>query len=250
MSETAPKRLLILGGTSQARDLAGRVAGDARFQTTLSLAGRTQQPLEQGVPTRSGGFGGPQGLADYLRTSSIDLMVDATHPYAQQMTQNAHLASQMSQVPCLHLSRPPWQQESGENWTVVPDIAAAVAALPPGARAFTATGRGSLTAFALRRDIHTLLRVIDPPGQDYPGSGEFVVARPPFSVEAEIRELRRHRATHLVVKNAGGTAARTKLTAAAQLGIPIIIVERGELPPGVETVETVDQVMRWLDERA
>jgi precorrin-6A/cobalt-precorrin-6A reductase len=244
------KRLLILGGTSDARVLAGLVAQDDRFEPVLSLAGRTAQPLEQGVPTRSGGFGGIDGLADYLTATGTDLMIDATHPYAHQMSRHAQAAARAASVPCLHLCRPPWSKTADENWLNVPDISSAVAALPTGARAFTATGRGSLSAFVLRTDIYTLLRVIDPPTEPYAGNGEYIVARPPFSVEAEVAELRRHRATHLVVKNAGGAAARTKLTAAAQLGLPIVIVARSDLPEGTEIVETVAQAVLWLGERA
>ena len=213
---------------------------------TLSLAGRTAQPLDQGVPTRVGGFGGAAGLAAYLAASDTDFLIDATHPYAQQMSRHADQAARDAGVACLHLARPPWDPAPRENWIEVPDIAAAVAALPPGARAFTATGRGSLAAFARRTDIYTCLRVIDPPPGPFPGHGEFIVARPPFTVEAELAELRAHCATHLVVKNAGGDAGRTKLTAAAGLGLPIIIVARARLPEGAEAVETVEAALDWL----
>ena len=244
------KRLLILGGTSDARTLAGIIACDDRFEPMLSLAGRTAQPLEQGVPTRSGGFGGIDGLADYLTATGTDLMIDATHPYAHQMSHHAQAAARVASVPCRYLCRPPWSKAADESWIPVPDISAAVFALPPGARAFTATGRGSLSAFVVRADIYTLLRVIDPPKDPYPGNGEYIIARPPFSVEAEIEELRRHRATHLVVKNAGGEAARTKLTAAAHLGLPIVIVDRSGPLEGAKVVETVAEALTWLRSKA
>jgi precorrin-6A/cobalt-precorrin-6A reductase len=242
-------RLLILGGTAQARELAGAVAGRAGLETVLSLAGRTAQPLEQGVPVRRGGFGGVEGLVRYLCETGTDLVVDATHPYAAQMSRHAAAAAVRTGVPLLHLCRPPWEPEAPETWIRVPDLAAAVAALPAGARAFTATGRGSLEIFAGREDVWTCLRVIDAPDRAFPGNGEFVVARPPFSVEAEVGVLRRHRATHLVVKNAGGGPARTKLTAAARLGLPILIVDRTPLPAGHPVVETVGEALDWLDAR-
>ncbi len=243
------KRLLLLGGTAQARALAARLAGNPDLTVTLSLAGRTARPLDQGVPTRVGGFGGAAGLAEYLAATDTDILIDATHPYAQQMSRHADQAAHDTGAACLHLSRPPWGPAAGENWIEVPDIDTAVAALPPGARAFTATGRGSLAAFARRTDIYTCLRVIDPPAGPFPGHGEFIVGRPPFTVEAELQALRRTRATHLVIKNAGGDAGRTKLTAAAQLGLPIIIVARTPLPEGGEVVETVDAAFNWLAAR-
>jgi len=242
-------RLLILGGTSEARALAGQVAGIDGLETMLSLAGRTVQPLAQGVPVRTGGFGGAEGLARYLGETGTDVMIDATHAYAAQMSRNAARAAVLAGVPLLHLCRPPWQPEPPELWISVPDLPAALAALPRGARAFTATGRGSLDHFAARRDVYTCLRVIDPPGRDFPGNGEFVVARPPFTVEAELDVLRHHRATHLVVKNAGGAPARTKLTAAARLGLPIVIVDRAPLPEGHPAVETVAEALDWLRAR-
>jgi len=243
------RRLLILGGTSEARALAGEAARVPGLATVLSLAGRTAQPLAQGVPVRSGGFGGPEGLARYLGETGTDLVIDATHPYAQQMSRNAGQAAALAGVPLLHLCRPPWEPEPPERWIRVPDLAAAVAALPAGARAFTATGRGSLEIFAARRDVHTCLRVIDPSAAPFPGNGEFVVARPPFTVAAEVDVLTRHRATHLVVKNAGGIPARTKLTAAARLGLPIVIVDRVPPPGGNPVVETVGEALGWLAAR-
>lgn len=240
-------RLLILGGTAEARALAGRVAEIPGLATVLSLAGRTAQPLEQGVAVRSGGFGGPQGLADWLAAQRIDMMIDATHPYAAQMSRHARVAAAASGVALLHIERAEWVPEPPETWVRVPDLAGAVAALPSGARAFSATGRGSLEVFAARADIWTCLRVIDPPDRPFPGSGEFVVARPPFTVAAEQAVLRHHRATHLVVKNAGGGPARTKLTAAARLMLPIVIVDRTPLPPDARTVPDVAGALAWLE---
>lgn len=240
------KRILILGGTAEARKLATQVAQIHDIDPVFSLAGVTEKPLDPGVPCRVGGFGGVPGLTRFIKDKAISIILDATHPYATQMSRNAAAAAQATGTPILHLERPEWEQGPSENWIRVPDMQSAVRAMPPGARAFTATGRGSLGFFADRADIYTCLRVIDPSPDPFPGNGEFVVARPPFSVEAEIEVFRHFDVTHLVVKNAGGQAARTKLTAAASLGLPIIIVDRIPLPAGSNTVEDIDAALDWI----
>ena len=159
---------------------------------------------------------------------------------------HARTAAEAVDLALLHVERPVWAPETNETWIRAADLPAAVAALPSGACAFTATGRGSLDNFAARRDIYTCLRVIDPQPTPYPGAGEFVVARPPFSVEAEEVVLKHHRATHLVVKNSGGNPARTKLTAAANLGLPIVIVDRVPLPVGSMTVQDEQAAFEWV----
>ena len=239
-------RLLILGGTAEARQLAGLVAKTRGVEPVLSLAGRTSQPFEQGVPVRVGGFGGVDGLRNYLITSEIDAVIDATHPFATQITHNATLAVSGLDVPLLHIDRPAWEPRPPELWISVPDIASAVEALPRGARVFTATGRGSLDHFLARDDIYTCLRVMEDQSDTYPGNGEFVVARPPFSVDAEVAVLKHHAATHLLVKNAGGAAGRTKLTAAGKLFLPIIVVDRQPLPDGAMSVSSADAALSWL----
>ena len=162
------------------------------------------------------------------------------------MSANAAVAADQTNTPRMCIQRPLWQRETPEEWIEVADIASAVDALPAGARAFTATGRGSMDDFLRRDDIYTCLRVIDPSDDPYPGQGEFVVARPPFSVKAEEKVLKHHRATHLVVKNSGGGPGRTKLTAAGQLGLPIVIVERMPLPKGSQIVEDADAALHWV----
>ncbi|MEO0990377.1 MAG: precorrin-6A/cobalt-precorrin-6A reductase, partial [Pseudomonadota bacterium] len=175
------------------------------------------------------------------------LLVDATHPFAEQMTRHAWEATQETAVRHLHLRRPEWTPMPPEQWIQVPDLDAAAAVLPSGARAFAATGRGSLDAFSVREDVFVILRVFDPPSIPFQGNGTFEVARPPFAVSDEVDRLTRFRATHLVVKNAGGAPARTKLTAAAELGLPIVIVTRPRLPDGIEPIEAVPELLSRID---
>ncbi|MEM6635522.1 MAG: cobalt-precorrin-6A reductase [Pseudomonadota bacterium] len=240
------RRILLLGGTREARRLGAFLAGVPGISAVMSLAGRTQDPADQGLPLRIGGFGGVGGLAEYLRENRIDLLLDATHPFAEQMSRHAAEASKLTGTRLIYLRRPPWTEQPGEEWIRVPNLEAAVRALPEGARAFAATGRGSLEAFLARRDVYMILRVIDPPGAPFPGNGQFEVARPPFSVAAERRRLEVLGATHLVVKNAGGDPARTKLTAAAALGLPIVIVARNPLPAGVPVLTSVEETLGHL----
>lgn len=240
------RRILLLGGTSEARRLGATLAGMPGISATMSLAGRTHNPAKQGLPLRIGGFGGVGGLAAYIRENKIDLLLDATHPFAEQMSRHAAEASKLTGTPLIHLQRPPWTQQPREEWIEVPDLEAAALALPEGARAFAATGRGSLEAFQGRQDVFVILRVIDPPDAPFPGNGQFEVARPPFSVAAERRRLQALGATHLVVKNAGGDPARTKLTAAAGLGLPIVIVARNPLPAGVPVLTSVEEMLGHL----
>ena len=240
-------KVLLLGGTGEARELASLLSKDQRLETLLSLAGRTENPLDQKVVTRIGGFGGPEGLADYIRAEKFDCLIDGTHPFASQMTSNAAKAATMTQIPTLHILRPEWRPEGAEAWSTFPSVDEAVAELPSGARVFSATGRGSFVNYTARTDIYTLLRVIDPQSERFPGNGEFVVARPPFTVEAEERQLSSVRATHLLVKNAGGEPARTKLTAAANLGIPILVVNRPPFPENVTSVADARSAQEWIN---
>lgn len=222
---------LLLAGTGAARRLAARLV-EAGVRPLASLAGATTTPAAYPCETRVGGFGGAEGLADWIRAHGPLAVVDATHPYAVRISANAAAACAATGAPYLRLDRPPWTRLPGERWIEARDLEGAVAALPPGARAFAATGRSSAEAFAARPDIWVALRVVDPPDAPYPGAGEYVVARPPFDEAAERALLHGLGITHLVVKNAGGAAARTKLEAAASLGLPIVVVARPPEPAG------------------
>lgn len=242
-------RVLVLAGTAEARALCAALVATPGIDARAALAGATRDPAPYAVPLRTGGFGGPEGLAAHLRAEAVDALVDATHPFAARISQNAARAAKAAGVPLLRLVRPPWAPEPGEDWRCVPDLAAAAAVLPAGARAFLATGRGSAPAFLGRGDIAFLLRAIDPPAVPLPANWTLALGRPPFSLEAETAALASFAATHLVAKNAGGAPGRSKLTAAARLGLPIVMVARPVLPPATE-VAGIDAALAWLAKRA
>lgn len=234
--------ILILGGTTEASRLAGACA-DAGLPAILSYAGRTLAPRAQPVPVRTGGFGGAEGLARYLRDHRIRRVVDATHPFAAQISANAVAACDAAGVPLVALERPAWVPQAGDRWTGVADIAGAVAALPQDpARIFLAIGKQTLAPFALRPEHHYLLRLVDPPEGPLPlRRCTLEIARGPFTPEADRALLARHRIDIIVAKNAGGAGAEAKLVAARALGLGVIMIDRPALParPVVQTVEEV-----------
>lgn len=207
----------------------------------LSLAGITKTPLS--TPHRVGGFGGVGGLVSYLRASNISAIIDATHPFASQMSNHAASAAAHTNLPLLRLERPAWA--AAPKWQPAPNLYAAAAALPRGARAFLTIGSRSLGAFIGRNDLWCLTRAIEPP-ENAP-RGEVILQRPPFTLEGEIALLTSRQISHLVSKNAGGTATAAKLEAAKQLGISVIMIERPALAPAA-TVDTIAQALKWVAE--
>ncbi len=196
------------------------------------MAGRTASPLDLPIATRVGGFGGVAGLAAYLAAEQIAVLVDATHPFATQMSEHACLASQQTGVPLVRLTRGPWTPREGDRWHEVADMPAAAQALgSPPQRAFLTIGRLQLAAFAAARQHHYLVRTIDPIGADH-GLRDFrlIEARGPFAVDEEEALMRTHRVTVLVTKNSGGAASADKLAAARRLGLPVILVRRPDEP--------------------
>lgn len=249
------KKILILGGTTEARQLAGKLA--ARASVTLSLAGRTESPVAQGVPVRSGGFGGADGLADYLRKEHIDLLIDATHPYAARISANAAQAARMVGVPILALRRPGWEPVEDDRWTLVDTPSDAVQALGPAPRrVFLALGRQEVAAFEAAPQHHYLIRSVDPvePPLAVPDA-VYLLARGPFREAEERALLEKHRIDVIVSKNSGGEATYGKIAAARALGIEVVMIRRPDLPdvPSAETVEAltvmVDHFVRPVDER-
>lgn len=235
-------RILLLAGTGDARRIA-KDLGD--LPVIASLSGATASPEDYPCDLRTGGFGGADAMARWIGDNGISAIIDATHPFATQISANAVAAAKAAGVPITRIQRPAWKQRPDETWIKVATVEAAAKALPSGARAFLATGRGSQDAFTARRDIWCALRLIDPPKTAYPGNGEYIVSRPPFDQPSEIALFKLLGITHLVVKNAGGAAARTKLTAAAKLNIPIIIVSRPEERNAAPAIPRED-VRAWL----
>jgi precorrin-6A/cobalt-precorrin-6A reductase len=241
-------RVLILGGTLEARRLAQRLRGRADVAVTVSLAGRTAAPAAQPVPVRIGGFGGAEGLAAYLRAERIAALIDATHPYAATISDNAARAAAAAGVRLLALRRLPWGRVDGDRWTEVPDVRAAVAALGPAARhVFLALGRNEIRPFATAPQHRYLVRSVDPvdPPLAVPHAN-YVVARGPFAERAERELLLAHAIDALVAKNSGGEATYGKIAAARSLQIEVIMLQRPQLPV-VPSVASVAEAAAWLD---
>jgi precorrin-6A/cobalt-precorrin-6A reductase len=237
-------RILILGGTTEARRLAERLADRADLAVTLSLAGRTMTPAPQPVPVRLGGFGGWQGLADHIAATRIDVLVDATHPYAATISANAARAAALAKVPLVALRRPAWVAVPGDRWTEVADTAGAVAALGRVPRhVFLALGRQEIAPFAAAPQHRYLVRSVDPvtPPLDVPHA-VYVVARGPFADIDERSLLTRHRIDIIVAKNSGGSATYGKIAAARALGLAVVMLRRPALPQ-VAAIETVDDAV-------
>jgi precorrin-6A/cobalt-precorrin-6A reductase len=242
------ERILILGGTAEARRLADALAGRPELAVTLSLAGRTAEPLSQPVPVRRGGFGGAEGLAEYLRAERIDLLIDATHPYADAISANAACAAELAGAKLLAIRRPPWRRVDGDNWIEVADAEEAARALGEAPRrVFLALGRNELEPFATRPQHFYLVRSVDP--VDAPLAvphASYITARGPFG-EAEDRALlEQHRIVIVVTKNSGGAATYSKIAAARGLGLPVVMLTRPALP-SVPSVATVEEAFAWLD---
>jgi precorrin-6A/cobalt-precorrin-6A reductase len=246
--EEGMARILILGGTAEARQLAGRLAGRAGLEITLSLAGRTATPAAQPVPVRVGGFGGADGLAKYLVSERIDALVDATHPYANVISGNAVAAARRSGVPTIALQRPPWLAISGDRWIEVSDVREAVRAIgETPRRVFVALGRNELRPLGDAPQHYYLIRSVDPvdPPLPLPHVG-YVTGRGPFDEADDHALMTRHHIDVVVAKNSGGTATYGKIAAARALGIDVIMLRRPPAPDGA-AVETIEDAIAWLD---
>lgn len=237
-------RVLILGGTTQSRQLAERLALEPTIDTILSLAGRTAAPAKQPVPVRIGGFGGSDGLTAYLREESIDLLIDATHPFAARISANAAEAAPRAGVPLFALDRPAWKMMPGDHWISVGSIPAAVEALGQDRRTvFLAIGRQEVHHFERAPQHRYLVRSVDPVTPPVRLSdARFLLATGPFAQDDETRLLRDNGIDVIVAKNSGGDATYGKIAAARVLNIPVIMVER-QRPADTQAVATVDEAM-------
>lgn len=213
---------------------------------TYSYAGRVDNPRPQPLPVRVGGFGGVAGLAAYLRDHTVTHVIDATHPFAAQMSANAVAACQQIGVPLAALTRPAWVEQDGDRWHHVPDIDGAVAALSGAPQlVFLAVGRMHLDDFAAQPQHRYLLRLVDEPGDLPLPHCDVVVSRGPFTLADDQALMQRHEIQLVVSKNAGGLGARAKLDAARALGLPVLMIDRPALPQRVE-LSSVAQVLDWL----
>lgn len=240
-------RVLILGGTGDAAELAARVAMIPGIEAIASLAGRTRQPSIPSGNTRIGGFGGVAGLASYLQKMEINLLIDATHPFASQISLNAAAAAAEVNIPRLMLNRPVWEKVNGDRWIEVDNIAAAATALTNQAqRVFLTVGRQELSAFAHLEKLWFLMRVIDPPSpDDLIPPGLVLCDRGPFALDNEREILIHHKIDTIVSKNSGGDATYAKIIAARELGVKVVMVNRPAIPSG-EQVSNVEDAVAWL----
>jgi len=239
-------RALLLGGTGDANALAQALVR-ARIDAIYSYAGRTQIPLPHALQTRIGGFGGAAGLADYIRQENITHVIDATHPFAAEMSRHAVEACGATHTPLIALERAPWMRVNGDNWIEIADIDAAVAALPDvPARAFLAIGRQHIAPFAAKPQHAYTLRFVDTPEGALPlPNVEVIVSRGPFTLQGDRELMASRKIDVLVARNSGGSGARAKIDAARELGIPVIMITRPALPERPR-VERVEEVMAWL----
>jgi precorrin-6A/cobalt-precorrin-6A reductase len=245
------KRVLILGGTSEATALAAKVSTWPDVEVITSLAGRTQHPsVPVGVTLRIGGFGGEKGLSQYLLDNRIDVLIDATHPFAVQISFHAAAAAVDCKIPHLMLVRPAWKRLPPDQWIEVDSIEAGAAILPTcGRRVFLTVGRQQLAPFAGLKDIWFLMRLIDPPAFDaLVPPGKILYARGPFSLDNERKLLLEHQIDTIVTKNSGGSATYAKILAARELGLKVVMVKRPPAPPA-ETVADVESAQKWLLEK-
>jgi precorrin-6A/cobalt-precorrin-6A reductase len=238
-------RVLVLAGTTDASELAARLAG-AGIDVVSSLAGITRGPRPRPGRVRTGGFGGVRGLARYLTEEGIDALVDATHPFAAVMPFHAAEAARLAGVPHLRLLRPAWEASAGDRWHHVPTLASAAQALEPLAarRVFLAVGRQSAAAFARCIGVRFVVRAIEPLDGALPGA-TVVIDRGPYRLEDERQLLIAHRIDTLVTKNSGGTATAAKLQAATELAVRVVMIDRPP-QPDVPMVPGVLEAERWL----
>ncbi|MEU9114667.1 cobalt-precorrin-6A reductase [Streptomyces sp. NPDC048483] len=244
----APRHVLILGGTTEARLLAATLAAEPGLRVTTSLAGRVAAPRLPDSEVRIGGFGGPEGLARWLREHAVDALIDATHPFADTISHHAAEAAATAHVPLLALRRPGWVPGPGDDWHPVASLDEAAATLPtlPGTRIFLTTGRMGLAHFAHLTDPWFLVRSVDAPEPPYPPRMATVLDRGPFTLEGERDLLRHHRIDTLVTKDSGAAATAAKLTAAREAGIPVVVVTRPPAPKDVPVAPDPAAAAAWL----
>ena len=235
-------KILILGGTGEARDLAARLVA-LGHKVTTSLAGRTTSPALPAGELRVGKFGGIPGLVGYLKVMGFDRLVDATHPYAGLISINAVAAAQQTGIPLLRFMRPAWVDPEGAGWVHVRDLSGAAQALPALATVMVTTGHEGLTELLERDDCRFVVRLIEPPAEELPRHARLVISRPPYNVAGEARLFRGEGITHLVTKNSGGEQTAAKLEAARETGVQVIMVDRPVYGPAHE-VGTVEDAVR------
>jgi precorrin-6A/cobalt-precorrin-6A reductase len=246
---TGPSRVLVLGGSTEASAFAKALSERDGCEVVVSFAGRTRERVDTPGELRVGGFGGAAGLTRYLRNERIDALVDATHPFAATMPHHAASACGATGVPGVRICRPPWTPVAGDRWNDVADLDTAATAIEilRGRRVFLTTGRQELAPFARLRDVWFLVRAIETPDPMPLASASVVLDRGPFEAEAERRLMLDHGIDLMVSKNSGGSATAAKLTAARDLGLPVVMVARPQAG-GLPRVTSVADALEWIDQ--
>ncbi|URQ75669.1 MAG: cobalt-precorrin-6A reductase [Candidatus Ochrobactrum gambitense] len=242
MPASRPK-VIILGGTTEAAQLAQELSA-LPIEVVTSLAGRTANPAPLPGPVRSGGFGGADGLATYITAEKIDYVIDATHPYAKRISQNAVTATTSTETPLLRLERSQWVQQNGDQWIIVADEEEAAKLIPAGERVFLALGRQHIAPFAARADAHFIMRMIDPTDAPLPADCEILLAKPGTHAQ-EKQFLMEKRIGLIVCRNSGGDTSYAKIRAARDLALPVMMIAR---PPVVaeHVTESVEETIRLI----
>jgi len=242
-------RMLLLAGSGEARRVADRLAEMPEVEATASIVGATRSPELLEIPTRIGGFGGAAGFAAYIRQSGTQCVLDATHPFAARITARTTKICRELSLPHAILCRPGWTPVAGDDWTFIDREQDAASLIPEGATVFLGTGPLGLASFANLTNRRIICRRIDPPGDAFPFSGgEYLVGRPPFSVEDEVALFQKLSVDWLVVKNSGGEPSRTKLDAARNLGIKVALLNRPPLPEAT-ILTSVGAALVWLEQQ-
>ena len=240
-------RVLVLGGTGEARRLATALVADG-VDVVSSLAGRVAEPVLPPGEVRVGGFGGAAGLTAWLQAHPVQSLVDATHPFAATMTVSAAAAAEATGIPLLRLQRPGWSPQPGDDWRWVDTPAEAALTVAGFGSVFLTTGRRGLGAFAGLTG-RCLVRSVDPPDPPLPERTTVVLARGPFAVSDELALMRQHAVDVVVTKDSGGGMTAAKLAAARRLGVPVVLIRRPPIPLGVPTVATVEEAVAWVRAR-
>ncbi|MEM7726589.1 MAG: cobalt-precorrin-6A reductase [Cyanobacteria bacterium P01_A01_bin.45] len=241
------KTLLILGGTGEASKLAIQAINIPNLNVELSVAGSTSGAGNQPGVTRVGGFGGVSGLIEYLRDRSIDILVDATHPFAAQISTHGYIAAKELDIPRLMLIRPSWKKLPSDNWVEVNNIQEAVNILgEKSQRVFLTVGRKQLPHFSQLPNIWFLMRLIEPPQNNHIiPRGLMIFEKGSFNLNNELQLLSKYQIDTVVSKNSGGDATYPKIAAARSLGVKVVMINRPPLPTG-EKVTTIQEVIQWL----
>lgn len=236
--------ILLLAGSGEAKEIATGLAA-LNLPAIASLAGATRAPKQLDIPMRIGGFGGADGFRKYLTETGIRAVIDATHPYASQITHRTAAICAEIELPYLHVLRAPWVAQAGDDWTEIASEEDAAALIPKGSAVFLGTGRQTLDRFSGLVGCRVICRQIDPPTAPFPfEGGEFLIGRPPFPVAREKSIFTQLGIDWIVMKNAGGDASATKLTAARELGIPVLMIARPASPRALR-VDNAADALTW-----